>query len=134
MKHRIAILDEVKARIPDVSNNSKCTGSITLSATGAAAEEWPEYLGTYLATEETEEGAPVYRNSDGKYLFRKYNGTWHADYAICDDGIIKSVDTLDTAECPASIRQWQYGVAGIWRSGDITATCSVHILGANAGC
>ena len=34
MKHRIAILDEVKARIPDVSNNSKCTGSITLSTYG----------------------------------------------------------------------------------------------------
>ena len=98
--------------------------SITLSATGAAAKKWPQFLGSYEATGEEEDGAPVFRKSDGYYLYRRKDGTWRAGYEIGYSGAYRSVDTA--AECPASISQWQYRDHGVWRSGDITAQCSVH--------
>ena len=117
IKHRLVIMDEVKSR------TCALTGTITLSATGAAATCRPWYLGSYEATGEEEEGAPVYRDSDGRYLYRHSDGTWRADDVIGGPGVIRSVDT---APCPASIRRWQYRDYPDWRSGDITAQCSVH--------
>ena len=173
MKHRIAVMDEVKAtmgetkvktqelhteeskardmrcaiqnveertniRDKEVSaiekksalTSKKCTGTITLSATGKAAWNRPWCLGSYEATEEEHEGAPVYRKSgksDDYYLYRRSDGTWRADWKIGGRGGIKSVDT--TADCPARVSQWQYydhPYDGVWRSGDITVQCSVH--------
>ena len=122
IKHRLAIIDEVKAR------TCALTGIITLSATGAAAKRWPSFLGRYLATGEEHQGAPVYRKSDGGYLSRYRNGTWHAGWGIGGHGGgYKGVDT--TADCPARVRQWQYYHSydgGSSQSGDITAKCSVH--------
>ena len=97
-----------------------CT--ITLSATGAAVQRWPEYLGSYEATGEVTAGAPVYRKSGGRYLYRCSDGTWYAGPGI---GYIGAYKSVDTAQCPASIRQWQYRDIS-WQSGDITAQCSVH--------
>ena len=65
-------------------------------------------------------GAAVYRNSHDKYLYRFSDGTWRTGPRIGYDGVIKSVDT---AECPDSISQWQYWADGNWRSGDITVKC-----------
>ena len=74
MKHRIAIVNEVKAsrdtcysksRDKKLSTEkksaatSKCTGTITLSATGAASKRWPWLLGSYVATGKKHEGAAV---------------------------------------------------------------------------
>ena len=103
---------------------SGCCKSVTLSATGAA-NAWPAHLGSYVATGEEEEGAPVYRTSDDYPLFRESDGTWRAGMRIGHIGAYKSVDTAD---CPASISQWQYWDDGSWdwQSGDITAQCSVH--------
>ena len=109
---------------------SDCCKSVTLSATGAPAKIYPEYLGSYEATGEEHEGAPVYRNSNGDHLYKYSDGTWRADYyKIGGDGVYKSVDT--DAECPASISQWQYwdydyhsGAPTDWRSGDITVECN----------
>ena len=117
IKHRLVIIDEVKSRA------CALTGTITLSATGAAATCRPWYLGSYEATGEEEEGSAVYRDSDGRYLYRHSDGTWRADDVIGGPGVIRSVDT---APCPASIRRWQYRDYPDWRSGDITAQCSVH--------
>ena len=86
----------------------------------SAAAKWSNNLGHYVATGEEQEGAPVYRNSHDRYLYRHSDGTWRADYRIGDYGVYKSVDN---AECPASISQWQYWGDG-WHSGDITAQCN----------
>ena len=120
MKHRLAIIDEV-TRMLDAT--SKCTGTITLSATGAAAKKWSGYHGSYEATGEENDGAAVYRKSEGRYLYRWSDGTWRAGVGIGWSGYIKSVGT---APCPASIRQWEYHDGEYWQSGDITAQCSVH--------
>ena len=119
IKHRLAITEEV-ARILDAA--SKCTGTITLHASGAAAEIWSECLGSFEAIEEKYQGAAVYRNNKGKYLYRESDGTWRVTFQLGDD-CFKSVDT--TALCPASISQWRYMHYG-WYTGDITAQCSVH--------
>ena len=97
-----------------------CCKSVTLSATGVAAEKWPTYLGRYVATEEFR---PVFRNSNDVYLYRDSDGTWRASKMIGGRGHFESVDT---AECPASNSQWQYwaGVGWDWHSGDITVKCA----------
>ena len=96
-----------------------CCKSVTLSATGAA-NAWPAHLGSYVATGEEYEGKPVYKNNDGRYLYRHSDGTWRTGYGIGASGIIKSA--VDTAECPESINQWQYADVG-WHSADITVEC-----------
>ena len=47
-----------------------CSGSIALGATGAAAAKWAQYLGQYKPTQQKHEGAPVYQNQNGKYLYQ----------------------------------------------------------------
>ena len=110
--------------------SSDCCKSVTLSITGAAAENWRggiRYHDRYEATGKKQEGAPVYRKSDGGYLDRHSDGTWHANWRIGGRyyGLIKSVGT---AGCPASNSQWQYvDNNGNWKlSGDITVQCSVN--------
>ena len=77
-----------------------CCKSVLLSATGAADVLWPKYLGTFEATGEEYEGKTVYKNNDGRYLYRHSDGTWRTGYGIGASGIIKSV--VETAECPVS--------------------------------
>ena len=121
IKHRLAIIDEVKAR------TCASTGTITMSASGAAARRRSECLGRYVATGEEHEGAVVYRNSDGYILYRYSYGTWRASqHGI---GWFSVLSSVDRAQCPASIRQWQYRpsytvTAPAWQSGDITVRCS----------
>ena len=101
-----------------------------MSVTEEAAEKWRSisiYLGNWQLTGKKQEGAPVYRKSDGGYLDRHSDGTWHANWRIGGRyyGLIKSVGT---AGCPASNSQWLYvDNNGNWKlSGDITVQCSVH--------
>ena len=113
--------------------SSGCCKSVTLSATGAAAEDWTIYRGRFEATGEDEEGTPVYKNSHDRYLYRKRDGpyaydagTWHASIAIGANGFYLSVDT---AECPDSTSQWKYldsDIDALWHFGNVTVQCSVH--------
>ena len=97
-----------------------CCKYYRLIATGGAAEKWPYLVDRqyrYKATGEVREGAPVYRNSDDKYLFRHSDGTWRAGPRKGGNGIIRSVDTIT---CPTGRSQWEYQDGpGIWRSADI---------------
>ena len=90
--------------------------------------KWPRYRGIYEATGEEEDGSPVYRNSLGRILYRRGDGTWRAGTKIGGSGIYKSVDN---AECLTSNSQWQYWATdadfnATWHSGNITVQCSVH--------
>ena len=126
-KTRQEIVRERKKKVSatEKKSKSKCAGTIALSATGAAPRWWPGLLGRYEATGRKHEGAAVYSDGDGGYLSRHSDGTWHAsNVGIGGTGAIRSVDTAD---CPASIRQWQYDAGyGSLQSGAITAQCSVH--------
>ena len=83
------------------------------------------------------EGSAVFRsrsstdrneNYEYNYLYRHIAGTWHVSTIIGGEGegVIKSVDTAD---CPDSISQWQYLLNtgtildNPWQSGDITVKC-----------
>ena len=122
-------LCKTKTNVVDMSDAVlMCSITLSTTSTGAAAEGWASFLGRFVATGEVYQEAPVYRNSVGMYLYRHSDGTWRAGVGIgAVGGIgfeIMSVDT--TAECPASISQWQYRDNFSWQSGDITAKCSVH--------
>jgi len=89
------------------------------------------YTGKYDATGEEKEGAPVFKNSVGRYLYRWSDGTWRANVRMgdFDKQTIKSVDTA--AECPESNtcnsgNQWQYrgNTDSNWHSADIVVKCS----------
>ena len=82
----------------------QCPGPITLRLTGAAAKEWPLDQGEYHLTDQEHNGAPVYRNSHGRYLYTYGDGTWRADYEIGTSGYIRCVDT--GAACPGAVTQW----------------------------
>ena len=114
--------------------SSGCCKSVTLFFTGAAArfEKWPKYLGSYEVTGEEHEGSggeehegEVYSNSDGIYLYRHSDGRWRVGGMV--DGRIGfsgNIWSVGTAECPASISQWQYLADFNWHSGDITIDCN----------
>ena len=123
-----------------------CCKSVTLSATGAAAEKWPAFFGSfeYIGSREDvlkektpwgtftgwKEGSAVFRKRGHSernenylydYLYRHSDGPWHVSTVIGGEGVIKSVDNAD---CPDSISQWQYAGDPSWQSGDITAKCN----------
>ena len=124
---------------------SGCCKSVTLSATGAAAEKWPAFFGSFeyigsrkdiLSKEYThtynywKEGSAVFKKRGHSernenylydYLYRHSDGPWHVSTVIGGEGVIKSVDNAD---CPDSISQWQYAGDPSWQSGDITAKCN----------
>ena len=103
--------------------SSDCCKSVTLSAFGGAGVQGSnlDYLGSYEATGQKYEGAPVYSKSDDTYLFRHSDGTWRAGSEI---GFSSAYMSVDTAQCPASNSQWQYATIDGWRSGDITVECN----------
>ena len=96
----------------------------------AAGRWFRDSVGTYEATGEKHEGAPVYKNSNGKYVYRHSDGIWHNNSVVGGhsptDGGWRSVDT--SAKCPATVSQWEYHnyYAGHYISGDITVKCGQH--------
>ena len=95
------------------------------------------HLGTYEPTGEISiSGSAVYNKTTSgysPYLYKARDCTWRTSGDVDGDGdaIYKSVDT---APCPADIRQWQYinnqphqhDGTPFWQDGDITAKCSVQ--------
>ena len=104
------------------SVSSGCCKSVTLKATGAAAEWWSYSLGRYASWGHYHEGGPVFRKSDGWYLYRHSDGTWHVGESY--NGGTVFIRSVGTAQCPVSVSQWQYWADGPWHSGDIRVQCS----------
>ena len=119
-----------------------------MSATGAAAEKWPAFFGSfeYIGSREDvlkektpwgtftgwKEGSAVFRKRGHSernenylydYLYRHIDGSWHVSTIIGGEGegVLKSVDTAD---CPDSNTQWQYMADSGYGDGDITAKCN----------
>ena len=98
-----------------------CPGPLTLSGSGAAAEKWPKYLGQYKPTGEQHEGAEVFRNKDGNYLYHHKRGQWRTNNVINDRGVLKGVNR-GKGECVSPDSTWFYWDKK-WRRGKIEVSC-----------
>ena len=78
---------------------------------------WPHALGHYKVTGEEHEGAAVYKNGHGTYLYKLSNGTWRAGFKIGWAGTTGYIRSVETADCPTIIGQWVYWDSG-WSSKD----------------
>ena len=98
-----------------------CSGPITLGATGAAAAKWAQYLGQYKPTQQKHQGAPVYQNQNGKYLYHDTKGQWRTNNVINKRGVFKGVNGRKAA-CVSPNSRW-YFWNGRWRRGNIKVSC-----------
>ena len=98
-----------------------CPGPLTLSGSGAAAEKWSKYLGQYKPTGEQHEGAEVFRNKDGNYLYHHKRGQWRTNNVINDRGVLKGVNR-GKGECVSPDSKWFYWDKK-WRRGKIEVSC-----------
>ena len=98
-----------------------CPGSITLGATGAAAAKGAQYLGQYKPTQQEHQGAPVYQNQNGKYLYHDTKGQWRTNNVINKRGVFKGVNGRKAA-CVSPNSRW-YFWNGRWRRGNIKVSC-----------
>ena len=98
-----------------------CSGPITLGATGAAAAKWAQYLGQYKPTKQKHQGAHVYQNQKGKYLYHHTKGQWRTNNVINDRGVFKGVNSgKDSCLSPKS--KWYFWDEE-WKKGDIKVLC-----------
>ena len=98
-----------------------CSGPISLGATGAAAAKWAQYLGQYKPTKQKHEGAPVYQNQNGKYLYHHTKGQWRTNNVINKRGVFKSEGSRKAA-CVSPKSKWYFWDEE-WRRGDIKVSC-----------
>ena len=98
-----------------------CPGSITLGATGAAAAKWAQYLGQYKPTKQKHEGAPVYQNQNGKYLYQLKKGQWRINNVMNKRGVFKGVNSRKDS-CVSPKSKWYFWDEE-WKRGDIKVSC-----------
>ena len=84
-----------------------CPGPFTLSVTGRAGMQWPDYAGEFSITEEEHSGRSIFRHSDGKtMLFGLEDGGWGVSREL---GFHKPAMFSNTpATNPARCQDWQY--------------------------
>ena len=110
-----------KKRHDSISHDC-CSGSVTLGATGAAAAKWAQYLGQYKPTQQKHEGAPVYQNQNGKYLYHHKKGQWRTNNVVNKRGVFKG-EGSKKAVCVSPKSKWYFWDEE-WRRGDIKVSCN----------
>ena len=108
-----------------------CSGSITLGATGAAAAKWAQYLGQYKPTKQKHEGAPVYQNQNGKYLYHHTKGQWRTNNVVNERGVFKGVNSRKTM-CVSPNSKWYFWDKE-WKRGGIKVSCEQESGGQEQG-
>ena len=98
-----------------------CSGPISLGATGAAAAKWAQYLGQYKPTKQKHEGAPVYQNQNGKYLYQLKKGQWRINNVMNKRGVFKGVNSRKDS-CISPKSKWYFWDEE-WKRGDIKVLC-----------
>ena len=88
---------------------------------------WPQYLGEYQPKDEEHNGAQVYVNSAGLFLYVNDNGDWSANTIINDRGVLRG-DNQGTVPCLASVTQWRHwdDKHEKWEPSDISVTCGEY--------
>ena len=99
-----------------------CSGPISLGATGAAAAKWAQYLGQYKPTQQKHQGAPVYQNQNGKYLYRHRRVQWRINNVVNDRGVFKGVNNRKDDACISPKSKWYFWDEE-WKRGDIKVSC-----------
>ena len=106
----------------DASNpHDCCSGPISLGATGAAAAKWAQYLGQYKPTQQKHQGAPVYQNQNGKYLYQLKKGQWRINNVVNKRGVFKGVNSRKDS-CVSPKSKWYFWDED-WKRGDIKVSC-----------
>ena len=108
-----------------------CSGSITLGATGAAAAKWAQYLGQYKPTQQKHQGALVYQNQKGKYLYHYTKGQWRTNNVINDRGVFKGINSRKDI-CLSPNSKWYFWNEE-WTKGDIKVSCEQDSEGKEHG-
>ena len=88
---------------------------------------WPQYLGEYKPQEEEHNGAQVFVNSEGLFLYVNDNGDWSANTIINDRGVLRG-DNQGAVPCLTSVTQWRYwdDKQEKWEPSDISVTCGEY--------
>ena len=143
--------EEVEIELP-----LPCSGPLTLSITGKTGNHHGRYKGDYYLTSEMHTGYPVYKNSEGRQLYRIASGKWNVgslaysnsenhDSPKTGERLLNSTPALRShtaAPCPALCNGWSYAYDNIrygdwWASNvyeweytgtgsDVKVACSVH--------
>ena len=108
-----------------------CSGSIILGATGAAAAKWAQYLGQYKPTQQKHQGAPVYQNQNGKFLYKLKKGQWRINNVINDRGVFKGINSRKDI-CLSPNSKWYFWNEE-WTKGDIKVSCEQDSEGKEHG-
>ena len=82
---------------------------------------WPRYLGQYKSTEEEHEGAPVFHNGNGMYLYHHKKGQWRINNVINERGVFKGVQGRESL-CLTPNLTWYYW-DNEWQRGNIMVSC-----------
>ena len=99
-----------------------CSGSIALGDTGAAAAKWAQYLGQYKPTKQKHQGAPVYQNQNGKFLYHYRRVQWRINNVMNERGVFKGVNNRKNDACVSPKSKWYFWDEE-WKRGDIKVSC-----------
>ena len=102
---------------------SSLCDSLTVSASGPAAEMWIQCLGKFSRTEMWWNGKPVFRNRQGWLLHQSAaDQGWHVGPKLGDYGLTGSM----ACDCPGSEKKWTYWDGANDRPASVEIECKVH--------
>ena len=93
----------------------------TVTATGAAAEKWPKYLGVFTRTQRWWNGRPVYTNTQGELL---HHGNVDAGWTIGDTLGWRALSGSRAHHSPVSEENWRYWTGSEDKPASVTVTAS----------
>ena len=89
-----------------------------VTASGAAAEKWPSYLGVFTRTERWWQGRPVYTNTGGRLL---HYGAYGTDYWVIGDTIgYNALAGSRAHHSPSMERRWAYWTGSEHKPASVT--------------
>ena len=93
--------------------------TVTLSATGPARLEWPDWLGDFTLTGKLHNDRAVYRHSRGGYMYSLETGAWAVGGSVGERNPAIGGTTATTS--PALCPHWFYRekLSGVSKTGDI---------------
>ena len=106
--------------------SAECCKSLTLvDTTGEFAKTWKKYLGQYTFVQNGGFGAPIYQNSDERYLFLNEKGKWSANTMINEKGVLRGINKNIDNPCPSTTTKWKYWDDGDWKPIKIKFVCDI---------
>ena len=103
---------------------SSLCDSLTVSASGPAAEKQPDKLGEFSRTKMWWNGKPVFRNSQGRLLHQSPGQGWSVGVKLALAGLTGSM----ACHCPTIEENWEYAdkETGQWKPASVKIKCKTH--------